>query len=166
MDHPPLHEIARYVVLYRSRNIKPYHWDGVGDSYRRATVELVRTRHRLLRAAHSIGSAVRAVVPAADELAVGAVAYVLLDDGQPPEVVRRFVGIVDETLPDGDPRTAMRVALAASSPNVRPQWTMGIMLKTWGLWVTGSTCRVVTWREDQPIPRVAGWPSFSIPTPQ
>lgn len=163
--HPPIHEIARLVTLYRARDVKPYQWAAVGDAYHRPTVELVRARHRLLRAAHAIGRELHGAIPAVDEIAAAAVAYVLLDDGQTPDVVRRFATVTDEAIADGDPRNAMRAALAGSGPNPRPQWTMGIMLKAWGLWVTGSTCRQISWRDDQPVPRVAGWPAFAIPTP-
>jgi len=165
--YPPLHEIARLVVLYRARGIKPYTWDRVGDAYHRQIVELTRTRHRLIRAAQAVGRELRQHIPAADEYGAAAVAYVLLDDGQPPHVVGRFCipGYGGEQLADADPRTAVRRALAQLPPGHAPQRTMGLMLKGWGMWVTGSTCRELTWREDAPIPRVAGWPSFAIPTP-
>jgi len=160
-----MHSIARYVTLYRARDVKPYQWDSVRDTYHRSTVELIRARHRLLRVARAYGRELHGRIRAVDEHAAGAVAYVLLDDGQPSDVVRRFFLLDDETVGDDDPRTAMRRALAELTPADGPQRTMGIMLKAWGLWVTGSTARQLSWRDDQPIPRVAGWPSFSIPTP-
>lgn len=165
--YPPLHEIARLVTLYRARNVKPYQWDSVGDALHRQVLELTRARHRLLRVAHTIGRELHEHIPAADELAAAAVAYVLIDDGQSLDVARRFVvpGHGGEQLEDGDPRTAMRRALADLPVGARPQRTMGLMLKAWGMWVTGSTCRELSWREDSPIPRVAGWPSFAIPAP-
>ena len=166
--HPPLHEIARLVTLYRARNVKPYMWDSVGDTYHRSIVELTRARHRLLRAAHAIGRELRGHIPTVDELAAGAVAYVLLDDGQPPAVVGRFVipGYGGEQLEDADPRMALRRALAALPPStMRPTMDDGADAQSVG--TVGNRLNLpradvaAATRRSRASPT---WPTFPIPT--
>src|SRR4029078_7217073 len=119
----------------------PCGWDTARAPSTRSPVELIPARRRLLRVARAYGRELHGRIRAVDEHAAGAVAYVLLDDGQPSDVVRRFFLLDDETVGDDDPRTAMRRALAELTPADGPQRTMGIMLKAVGLWVTGYAAR-------------------------
>jgi len=165
----PLHEIARLVILYRARGLRPHQWASVKDEYHRDVITLTRRRHRLLYAAHAIGRDAHRMNPYVDEYGASAVAFVLADESNsPPHVVRRFLcpGANGEAIEDNDPRLAAQRAARTLPLDSPPYRTMGVLLKAWGIWVTGGVARELSWRDDAPMPRVTGWPAFRIPEPK
>jgi hypothetical protein len=164
-DDPTIHDIARVVILYRRRNIRPADWDTVGDAYHRAILTLVRVQHRALLVALTIGRDAHTFNRSMPVLPAAAIAYVVTDAGNPSDVARRFLmpGSYREAIEDGDPRTALQQAVKGLPPDAPVYRTMGLAMRAWGFWVTGSNLRQLNWPPDAPVPRVEGWPAMRVP---
>src|SRR5262245_25980678 len=102
---PPTFSIARLVCLYHTRGLYLYQWethpvprDSMDNLIKR---DLMKMRTALAIAIHAnrfMGSS----------LGVGgAAAYILMEDGQEPSIVDRFMAPKHETIMHGDPRQSL-----------------------------------------------------------
>lgn len=158
---PPMQAIARLVCLYRIRGLSIHRWasEQVEPG---ATQKLVKSNIGRMRMSLALGRYAHRNM-GAPVAAAGAAAYLLLDAGNDPSTVKRFLApeAYELAMDTGDPRRSLRRVMelwAGSRDEHHEHEALAYILRAWNLWVTGADVHHLQWTPHDGMPPIRAWP--------